>query len=94
MLEHKSPSDTTTDQLQREREGEERERERGMASSSVVGKRSGVVWLMFAWFLITNAAVYKVGDSAGWTTIGNVDYKRWSSTKTFQLGDIIGNEIL
>lgn len=60
-----------------------------MASSSVVGKRSGVVWLMFAWFLITNAAVYKVGDSAGWTTIGNVDYKRWSATKAFQLGDII-----
>lgn len=63
-----------------------------MASLSVVEKRSvAVVCLIFAWFEITNAAVYKVGDSAGWTTIGNVDYKRWSATKTFQLGDIIGN---
>ncbi|GMH08420.1 hypothetical protein Nepgr_010260 [Nepenthes gracilis] len=35
------------------------------------------------------AAVYKVGDAAGWTTIGNVDYKQWSATKTFHLGDII-----
>lgn len=35
------------------------------------------------------AAVYKVGDSAGWTTIGNVDYKKWASTKTFRVGDII-----
>lgn len=38
---------------------------------------------------MTHAAVYKVGDSAGWTTIGNVDYKIWSSTKTFQVGDVI-----
>lgn len=34
-------------------------------------------------------AVYKVGDSAGWTTIGNIDYKTWSATKTFQIGDTI-----
>ncbi|KAH7573754.1 hypothetical protein ACOSP7_007600 [Xanthoceras sorbifolium] len=38
---------------------------------------------------ISSAAVYKVGDSAGWTTIGNVDYKLWAATKTFQIGDII-----
>lgn len=38
---------------------------------------------------MSSAAVYKVGDSAGWTTIGNVDYKQWSATKTFQLGDVI-----
>ncbi|EYU41504.1 hypothetical protein ABFS82_07G029800 [Erythranthe guttata] len=37
----------------------------------------------------TNGGVYKVGDSAGWTTIGNVDYKQWALTKTFQLGDVI-----
>ncbi|KAF7145249.1 hypothetical protein RHSIM_Rhsim04G0205700 [Rhododendron simsii] len=35
------------------------------------------------------AAVHKVGDSAGWTTIGNIDYKLWSATKSFQLGDVI-----
>lgn len=35
------------------------------------------------------AAVYKVGDSAGWTTLGNIDYRKWSATKNFQLGDTI-----
>lgn len=35
------------------------------------------------------AAVYKVGDSAGWTTLGNIDYKKWAATKNFQLGDTI-----
>lgn len=34
--------------------------------------------------------VYKVGDSAGWTIIGNVDYKQWAAPKTFQVGDVIG----
>ncbi|PON80120.1 Phytocyanin domain containing protein [Parasponia andersonii] len=38
---------------------------------------------------VSKAAVHKVGDSAGWTTIGNVDYKLWSATKTFQVGDTI-----
>lgn len=38
---------------------------------------------------MSNAAVYKVGDSAGWTTIGNVDYKQWAASKTFHVGDII-----
>ncbi|KAF9673921.1 hypothetical protein SADUNF_Sadunf10G0074100 [Salix dunnii] len=38
---------------------------------------------------LIHAAVYKVGDSAGWTTSGNIDYKQWSSTKTFQVGDVI-----
>lgn len=38
---------------------------------------------------LSNAAVHKVGDSAGWTTIANVDYKQWAATKNFQVGDII-----
>ncbi|KAJ6689397.1 hypothetical protein OIU85_005766 [Salix viminalis] len=38
---------------------------------------------------LIHAAVYKVGDSAGWTTIGNIDYKKWSATKTFQVHDMI-----
>ncbi|XP_011026225.1 PREDICTED: mavicyanin-like [Populus euphratica] len=38
---------------------------------------------------LIHAAVYKVGDSTGWTTIGNFDYKKWSATKTFQVHDII-----
>lgn len=38
---------------------------------------------------VSNGAVYKVGDSTGWTTIGNFDYKKWAATKTFQVGDTI-----
>ncbi|KAI3788751.1 hypothetical protein L2E82_01525 [Cichorium intybus] len=37
----------------------------------------------------TSGALYTVGDSAGWTTIGNVNYKQWAATKTFQFGDTI-----
>ncbi|CAA7399306.1 unnamed protein product [Spirodela intermedia] len=35
------------------------------------------------------AALYKVGDSAGWTATGNVNYSAWASSKTFHVGDII-----
>ncbi|ESQ32160.1 hypothetical protein EUTSA_v10004981mg [Eutrema salsugineum] len=38
---------------------------------------------------LSEAAVYKVGESAGWTTIANVDYKLWASTKTFHIGDTV-----
>ncbi|WOG83306.1 hypothetical protein DCAR_0102481 [Daucus carota subsp. sativus] len=38
---------------------------------------------------IAGGTVYKVGDSAGWTTIGKVDYKQWAATKTFKLNDVI-----
>ncbi|KAH6821194.1 Cupredoxin superfamily protein [Perilla frutescens var. hirtella] len=34
-------------------------------------------------------SIHKVGDSAGWTTIANVDYYHWALTKSFQLGDVI-----
>ncbi|CAN0856688.1 unnamed protein product [Linum grandiflorum] len=36
-----------------------------------------------------HGAVHKVGDSAGWTTIGSPDYKQWAATKSFQVGDIV-----
>ncbi|KAK3417594.1 mavicyanin [Eucalyptus grandis] len=55
----------------------------------------GALMLMMMMMMATamaklcDGAVYKVGDTAGWTTIGNVDYKQWSATKTFQLGDTI-----
>ncbi|XP_019168019.1 PREDICTED: mavicyanin-like [Ipomoea nil] len=60
----------------------------------VVEKRIGsvlvsLVMLMMLWVPVSMGAVYKVGDAAGWTTIGNVDYKLWSATKTFQVGDVI-----
>lgn len=48
-----------------------------------------VFMLALFFFKLSNAAVYKVGDSGGWTTIGNIDYKLWAATKTFQLGDTI-----
>ncbi|KAI8004842.1 hypothetical protein LOK49_LG08G03008 [Camellia lanceoleosa] len=44
---------------------------------------------MFAGLEVSMAAVYKVGDSAGWTIIGNIDYKAWAASKTFHVGDVI-----
>lgn len=55
---------------------------------ALAGKGFVLLMLMVA-VHISNAAVYKVGDSAGWTTIGNINYKQWAATKTFQVGDII-----
>ncbi|KAJ9182086.1 hypothetical protein P3X46_006116 [Hevea brasiliensis] len=52
-------------------------------------KRTAVLLLMMELFQVMDAAIYKVGDSAGWTTIGNIDYKGWAATKTFQVGDTI-----
>ena len=45
--------------------------------------------VMAALLQLSHAAVYKVGDSAGWTATGNIDYKQWAATKNFQVGDII-----
>ena len=43
-----------------------------------------VVWLAVPCL----ATVYTVGDSAGWTL--GVDYDTWSSSKTFVVGDSLG----
>ena len=48
-----------------------------------------VLFMVMAFVHVSTAAVYKVGDSAGWTTIGNVNYKQWAAIKTFEVGDII-----
>ena len=48
-----------------------------------------VLLVLSASFQVSVGAVYKVGDSAGWTTIGNVDYKQWAATKNFRVGDVI-----
>jgi len=45
--------------------------------------------MMMAAFEVSDAAVHKVGDSSGWTIIGNIDYKKWAATKNFQVGDTI-----
>ncbi|KAJ1691702.1 hypothetical protein LUZ63_015857 [Rhynchospora breviuscula] len=36
----------------------------------------------------STGAVYKVGDSAGWTIMGNVNYGSWASNKKFHAGDV------
>ncbi|KAK4355617.1 hypothetical protein RND71_024588 [Anisodus tanguticus] len=49
-----------------------------------------LVFLILASFMqLCFGAMYKVGDSAGWTTIGNVDYKQWAAKKTFLVDDVI-----
>ncbi|XP_015694694.2 mavicyanin-like [Oryza brachyantha] len=35
------------------------------------------------------AAVYEVGDKAGWTIMGNPNYGSWAASKKFRLGDIV-----
>lgn len=37
------------------------------------------------------AALYQVGDSAGWNSNGT-NYQSWASTKTFYIGDAIGTK--
>lgn len=51
--------------------------------------RAMVLLMVMAAVEVSYAAVYKVGDSAGWTTLGNIDYRKWSATKNFQIGDTI-----
>ncbi|KAI3449638.1 hypothetical protein Pfo_006303 [Paulownia fortunei] len=50
-----------------------------------------IVFLLFLTAVcgFCKGSVYKVGDSAGWTIIGNVDYNNWASSKTFQVGDTL-----
>ncbi|KAH7577541.1 hypothetical protein JRO89_XS01G0264700 [Xanthoceras sorbifolium] len=35
------------------------------------------------------AAVYNVGDAAGWTIMGGVDYRKWADHKDFHVGDTL-----
>ncbi|XP_054820726.1 uclacyanin 1-like [Prosopis cineraria] len=45
--------------------------------------------IMTKMMIISEGAVYKVGGSSGWTSIGRVDYKNWAASKIFQVGDTI-----
>ncbi|KAG9157450.1 hypothetical protein Leryth_010295 [Lithospermum erythrorhizon] len=38
---------------------------------------------------VSNAAVFTVGDSRGWTTVGHINYKTWAASKEFHVGDTI-----
>lgn len=58
------------------------------------GKKSMVfLFIVVVEVSMASGVVYIVGDSGGWTNVGNVDYKAWSSNKTFHVGDTIGNLI-
>ncbi|QCE08356.1 Cupredoxin [Vigna unguiculata] len=52
-------------------------------------ERVVALFIVMAILQVSDAAVYKVGDSAGWTTLGKIDYKKWAATKNFQIGDTI-----
>ncbi|KAJ4710377.1 mavicyanin-like [Melia azedarach] len=52
-------------------------------------KKVVALWVMTSLFGFSFCAVHKVGDSAGWTLIGNVDYNKWSSSNNFHVGDTI-----
>lgn len=56
-----------------------------MAMNSVL-----VLMLGLAMAATSSAAVYKVGDTSGWTILGNVNYTDWAVKKTFHVGDTIG----
>ncbi|KAK3027248.1 hypothetical protein RJ639_041666 [Escallonia herrerae] len=61
-----------------------------MVSEGMQKRVVALLWAFVAALLRPSMAdVYKVGDSAGWTTIGKVDYKQWAATKTFQVSDVI-----
>nr|AAP21421.1 putative phytocyanin [Oryza sativa Japonica Group] len=49
-----------------------------MAMNSVL-----VLMLGLAMAATSSAAVYKVGDTSGWTILGNVNYTDWAVKKTF-----------
>ncbi|KAK4357190.1 hypothetical protein RND71_022800 [Anisodus tanguticus] len=54
--------------------------------------KMSLVFLILASFMqLSFGTMYKVGGSAGWTRIGNVDYKQWAANKTFVVGDVIVN---
>ncbi|RLM86798.1 hypothetical protein C2845_PM04G29880 [Panicum miliaceum] len=38
---------------------------------------------------VASAAVYEVGDKAGWTIMGNPDYRLWASSKKFHANDVV-----
>ena len=55
-----------------------------------LAKNAVAFLLLTTLFGISLGAVYKVGDSAGWSIMGNVDYNKWASTNNFHVGDVIG----
>ncbi|PQQ01464.1 mavicyanin-like [Prunus yedoensis var. nudiflora] len=48
-----------------------------------------VLFVMMVLCGACSGAVYRVGDSDGWTSRGLVDYNKWASTKDFHVGDTL-----
>ncbi|KAL5218350.1 hypothetical protein ABZP36_019034 [Zizania latifolia] len=48
-----------------------------------------VLTLGLAMATTSSAVVYKVGDTSGWTILGNVNYTDWAVKKTVHIGDTI-----
>ncbi|TKV90656.1 hypothetical protein SEVIR_9G044500v4 [Setaria viridis] len=48
-----------------------------------------VLTLGLAMAATSSAVTYKVGDSSGWTILGNINYTDWTTKKNFHVGDII-----
>jgi len=59
---------------------------------AAMGMKKGllVLTLGLAMAATSSAVVYKVGDTSGWTILGNVNYTDWTSKKNFRVGDTIG----
>ncbi|CAL9017527.1 unnamed protein product [Prunus brigantina] len=54
-----------------------------------LGKSPLICLVMIALCGVCFGAVYRVGDSNGWTSRGLVDYNEWASTKDFHVGDTL-----
>ncbi|MBA0652978.1 hypothetical protein Goklo_020190 [Gossypium klotzschianum] len=50
-------------------------------------KKTLAFLLMLAFVGVSLGVVHKVGNSTGWTSLGNIDYLKWASTKNFHAGD-------
>ena len=62
-----------------------------MQLAMAVGMRGLLVLTLgLAMAATSSAAIYKVGDAAGWTILGNINYTDWTTKKTFHVGDIVG----
>ncbi|KAG0547075.1 hypothetical protein BDA96_01G048300 [Sorghum bicolor] len=48
-----------------------------------------VLTLGLAMAATSSAVIYKVGDTSGWTILGNINYTDWTSKKNFRVGDTI-----
>ena len=59
---------------------------------AAMGMKKGllVLTLGLAMAATSSAVIYKVGDTSGWTILGNVNYTDWTSKKNFHVGDTIG----